>query len=64
MYECGDCGVLRKSQYKLILSIQYIDGPVGAVVMPLPSAPEVVGSIPTRDKYLYDEYLYLFRVWI
>ena len=26
--------------------------------------PEVVGSIPTQDKYLCDEYEYLFCVWV
>ena len=26
--------------------------------------PEVVGSIPTQDKYVCDEHEYLFCVWV
>ena len=29
----------------------------------LTTKPEVVGSIPTKDKYLCDEHEYLFWVW-
>ena len=39
------------------------DWPIGLVV-PLTAKPEVVGSIPTQDKFLCDEHEYLFWVWV